>query len=112
MTTKHPNRYGCSPHKGTKRRSLLLLLLRPQGATYKELEEVTGYGFGTVNNEIGTLKDQKGWDIRAFPLKKGFRKGRKGRLVYKVVGKLKWNGGYRTLVDPATYVPTSPSKTR
>jgi hypothetical protein len=105
----HATKWGRSPAKGTLLRRMLKMLMRPEGATtFEMLEAGIPSGGGSY---MGVLRDQKGWDIRAFPCPEERRepvKGARGRrppVVYKVVGRMRWDGGYRTLVDPKTYVP-------
>lgn len=103
--------YGCPPRKGTKARALLLMALRPQGFTAWEVYETLGYNRGgSLGAAITGLIDQKGYDIRGFHLRRDqyteerfgpkVAPGRKTRdpLVYRLVGKHRWNGSYRSFV--------------
>lgn len=74
------------------------MLLRPQGATRLEIINRLGVSENAIAGMIVVLNDQKGWDIRSFP-RKELHTGR-GRMpvVYKVVGKVRWNGGYRSFL--------------
>jgi hypothetical protein len=82
-------------------RRMLKMLLRPEGATVDELVEA-GIGRRQVARYIIVLTDEKGWDIRGFPRPELRREGvakRKHLYVYKVVGKMRWNGTYRSFVN-------------
>jgi hypothetical protein len=105
VTSQRPKHgYGRAPAKGTKSRQLLLMLLRPQGATTWELVQA---GLLTRNRSMGQwliqLEDQKGYDIRSFPLHERTleRVGPVGMtskrppLVYKLLGRWTWDRRFR-----------------
>lgn len=115
MSRRHFN-FGRAPKKGSKLRASVLLMLRPQGATNPEVCEVYGTdykrgagGANQVYNVIEALREQKGYDVRTFPLpphdprQAGFSDpstvGRRP-VVHRVVGKMRWDGSYRSFVDP------------
>lgn len=98
------NKYS-TPRKGTKTRALLLLMLRPQGATTKEILEKVQMRQQAVLPTIISLRDFGGWDIRIFsvpnpdtsPTLTG-RKRMATTLAYRVVGRLRFHGGYRSFI--------------
>jgi hypothetical protein len=104
----HATKWGRSPAKGTLLRRLLKMLMRPEGVTAFEAFEA---GINSITTYIVVLRDQKGWDIRSFPCPVERRemihgtRHTKPPVVYKVVGRMRWDGGYRTLVDPKNYTP-------
>lgn len=79
------------------------MALRPQGVTLGELDLAPTNHLTTL---ITNLRDQRGWDIRGFPMRPDDPRfppaKRSGRYpqVYKVVGKMKWDGTYRSFIDP------------
>lgn len=87
--------YGRSPKKGSKTRAALILMLRPEGATYVDL-----MGAGLRGRNISALIDQKGWDIRSFDIPNPGRKG--PRVRYKVIGKYLPKRRYRSLISSAS----------
>jgi len=86
------------PAKGTKLRQMIILLLRPQGATIAEIAGVTNQSINNIWGLIDKLQDFRGWDIRGFPDPSA--KGRPGRnnKIYKIVGKTTDSGRYKDLV--------------
>lgn len=93
------NRFGRTPRKGTKTREVLLMMLRPQGAASYEIDRLFGKGFCAAAI-VRTLRDDKGWDVRTFSMPRSDSPHQYGRLpvVHKVVGKMKWDGSYRSFV--------------
>jgi hypothetical protein len=78
---------------------MLKMLLAPEGATIGELLEA-GISRSATRTAIITLCDQKGWDIRSFPCpidRRLYYGGNGKTLVYKVVGKMRWDGSYRPI---------------
>lgn len=91
------NRYGKPPRKGTKARAFLLRALRPHGCTTPE----SGYLPHVLGSTIAQLRDTRGYDIRAFPIpcNHNYRAGETGpRVAYRLVGKWRWNGTYRSFL--------------
>lgn len=100
--------FGCSPAKGTQARKLVLMLMRPQGVTSWEAREA----FVTERRSFGCLveqlRDQKGYDIRSFPIPEGERtiervgpsavSSKCPPRVWRLVGKMRWNGTYRSFI--------------
>lgn len=97
---RHKDRFGCTPRKGTKLRAFLRLALRPQGVTAAEAAVI----FGTAKLPtqcIRALRDEKGWDVRAFNRKclgQDISEGDHSYVIYRCVGKMKWDGSYRSFV--------------
>jgi hypothetical protein len=86
-------RFGKPPKKGTVLRNLALMALRPQGVTKPEFMENSRHVFQTY---IGVLIDQRGYDIKSFPCPPSRRAGGQRTLIYKMVGKMRWSGTYRS----------------
>lgn len=86
-----------SPAKGTKSRAILLLALRPQGVTAKEIFDLTGWHQGNMGNFFGRMADDYGLDIRSFPLGSNSSKGT-GYVAYRLIGKIIARGKYRSFV--------------
>lgn len=98
--------FGRTPAKGTKARQALLLLIRPQGATSKDICRLYA-----PKDQSTTLveyfRNEKGWDIRTSPLapedprQQDFSaKKRRPPVVHRIVGRMRWDGSYRSFVDP------------
>jgi hypothetical protein len=105
-----PRGFGRPPAKGTQARQVLLLALRPQGVTAWEARQAgvtTKQSFGCL---LDQFLDQKGYDVRSFPLPNDQRtlervgpsavKSKKPPRVWRLVGKLRWNGTYRSFIRP------------
>jgi hypothetical protein len=110
--------FGCSPKKGTKIRQILLRTLRPEGLTpYEAYREGWVRSQSALTSLVEMLRDQKGWDVRVFPLAKddprrsivhgrgrgvgGLTSERPGSwTVLRCVGRMRWDGSYRSFVDP------------
>ena len=90
-----------SPRKGTKGREILLLLVRPRGATVAEIEDKIGkLRSGGLQTYMRRFSDEMGWDIRSFPDPLTDHPGRGAKpVVYRVIGKMKWDCTYRSFVN-------------
>jgi hypothetical protein len=100
----HRNRWGRSPAKGSLTRRALKMLMRPEGATIFELVEA-GLSPRSAARVLTVFRDEKGWDVRSFPCRDESRlwpdvHRTKPSNVHKIVGRLRWDGSYRSLVDP------------
>lgn len=96
MGTPRRKKYN-TPKKGTKLRALILGLLKPEGLTRKQINSITSYG----HTHLTLLQDFGGWDIKGFPVANRNlvdHKKHKTVLSYRIVGRLRFNGGYRSLV--------------
>ena len=82
------------PRKGTKSRIVVNALLR--GTTASEVEELVGWGKGSFNAFLDKLTDQCGYDVRKTSIRP--------RSTYLIVGKMKWDGSYRSFRDPSETV--------
>ena len=97
--------WGSTPRQGTKKNALFRDLLRPQGLSSLEAREKYGRAYCST---INSLRDFCGFDIRSF-LDRGRQyqtmNGRacKHPVIYKIVGRQKWNGGYVSFVNPEDY---------
>lgn len=82
------------PAKGTKRRELLRLLMRPQGCMAEEQDLFKHALFITEANRLADFFD---FDLRSFPT--GRPLGRPGRrpMIYRIVGATR-NGRYRSFI--------------
>lgn len=97
--------WSSTPRAGTKKNALFRDLLRPQGLSSVEAREK--YGTRYASN-IDSLRDFCGFDIRSFrdPNHQHVRAdGRpcKHPVIYKIVGRQKWDGGYVSFVNPEDY---------
>lgn len=102
---KKPTRSGLFrglPKKGSRRRELLRMMLRPEGVTSFEAEEV-GISPTQIKGNVSQFSNEKGWDIRSFKCKDPARirpidSLKHGRccLVWKIVGRVRPNR-YRAL---------------
>ena len=99
--------FGCPPKKGTAARKVLLRALSANGVTVHE-----ALSMGLVKSArqfsmmVVALADQKGYDIRLFPCDpsrcaKTWRNGGR-KNAYRLVGKMRWDGSYRSFVNPET----------
>jgi hypothetical protein len=93
-----------TPHKGTKARTLTLLLFKLQGLTWLEAKQI---GLVATYREFTTilhlLEMDGGFDIRITDHTK-----LNGTWldVYRIVGRHRWNGQYRGLGSISDHVPT------
>lgn len=86
-----------APRKGTKSRAVMLMMMRRQGATQPEIQEATGATPIHVTHMMIGWLNFWGWDARFFRLRKTDpRWGPKSWVTYRLVGKIKPNGGYRS----------------
>ncbi len=100
------SRLGRPPAKGTARRQFLLMALRPQGVTSWETSQFMTPS--VFHGHLTALREEKGYDIRAFPIPRERRTAervgtngvtcRKPPVIYRLVGKRRWNGTYRDFV--------------
>lgn len=88
--------FGKAPAKGTKSRYALIMMLR--GAKSSDIRDQYSLGPTELFSIVSRLRNDCGYDIRAFPPK---RKGSHGSppSIYKCVGKMKWDGSYRSFID-------------
>lgn len=94
------SKYG-TPRKGTKRRKLVLLLLRKQGLTTEQAYEI-GMKREDLGGALAALRDDCGFDIQVI----GTRPGRVGTrgfatkhlYVYRIIGRYRWSGSYRSFL--------------
>jgi hypothetical protein len=96
MVARHHDKFGRTPVKGSLMRRMLKMMLRPEGATTFELIEV-GLRNALIHHYTEVLRNEKGWDVRLFPCPRYRRRSPKG-YVYKIVGKMRWDGSYRSLI--------------
>jgi len=96
-----------SPAKGTLRREILLRMLKPSGVTARELVEIgLAKSEGVLPSISERLYADYGYDVRRFlapnPRHNPHQRGSKRNLtVYRVVGRFKDSGGYRSFThDP------------
>lgn len=86
------------PAKGTKNRKALIMMLR--GATAPAIIEACEFkGASPMSRIVMRLRDECGYDIRHFP--NPTPNGKCGRTpgLYKVIGKMKWDGSYRSFIN-------------
>lgn len=102
---KPKSSYTCSPGKGTKSRAALLAMLRETGLTGQEAVQ---RGFVVSASSLGTMvskfRDMQGFDIVGVPTEINRKamahlNARKSVLAYRVVGKYRWDGTYRSFVE-------------
>lgn len=103
---KHRNGWGRTPREGTIRNEIFRTLLRPQGLSSYEARIL--FGAGNLSGTIDYLRDFCGFDVRSFADKSrhySTRAGRKAKcpVIYKIVGRHKWNGGYVSFVRAEDY---------
>jgi len=55
-----------NPAKGTKRRAVLLMCWRRQGASAREIRIITGFTDANARSEVVRLFEDYGYDIRTF----------------------------------------------
>jgi hypothetical protein len=96
------------PSKGTKRRAMLLKLLQPRGLTAQEAVDAGLAKDRTcLNSAADRLYEDYGYDVRCFkvpnPNHNPHQRGSKKHLaVYRVVGRYRDRGGYRSFTSEAT----------
>jgi hypothetical protein len=100
--------FGRSPAKGTKIRQFLLMALRSQGVTSWEAVQAGLIRERGLSAFLTMLRDMKGYDVKAFRLAPEQRtlarvgaigvRGKNPPLVYRLVGRMKWDGSYRTFL--------------
>lgn len=90
-----------TPKKGTKLRSILLKMLRPEGYSDTEAEE-DGIKRGALGHYQHRFFEEGGWDIRKIKeantrgdLKK-LKANRSFHSRYYLVGRYSWNGKYKS----------------
>lgn len=66
-------------------------MLRSTGATAEEMNDL--FDARNLAKCLRRLRDMSGYDIRSFPVTAG-----KSRVAYRLVGKIRWNGGYRSFL--------------
>lgn len=82
-----------SPRKGSRLRAFLIACLGNEGICGPDATEIIGDG-ASVAVAVNNLRDQKGWDVRSFK-RHGVRS-----VTYRCVGKMRWDGSYRSFVKP------------
>jgi len=88
-----------NPRKGTKARAAVNLMLRREGATAAEIAERVGYNrVNSISAMCEALRNDKGFDIAAFPVAGSGHVGRPPS-VYKIIGRYRCNGSYRSFVS-------------
>ena len=90
------------PKRGSKTRAILALMLRPQGLTVHEAVQLgLSPKSGNLGGPLQQLELFKGWDIRRVSLPEEHRKERNNRwgIAYKVVGRYRDSGRYRSFVS-------------
>jgi hypothetical protein len=102
MSARHRNHYGPSPAKGTKARVIMLAMLR-DGITDRQAVAL-GVAHGYLSSMIERFVDQLGWDVRGVPIPNPHygvtRSQPRHVLSYRIVGRCRWDGTYRSLIDP------------
>lgn len=96
IARRHKSGFSRSPRKGTTSRKILLLCLT--GYTVEEMSHACRCPIRTVTKTIDRLRDDCGWDIRRFP-RSGRTLNDRRVSVFKVVGKMKWDGSYRSFIE-------------
>ena len=84
------------PGKGSQLRRMMRLMIRREGATTREISmELRGVPKtqGMISALIQQAEDYYYFDIRALPNLN--KKERPGTVIYKIVGRVRRNGGYR-----------------
>jgi hypothetical protein len=92
------------PGKGSQLRRMMRLMIRPEGATTREISiELRGVPKtqGLISALIQQAVDYYYFDIRALPNLN--KKDRPGTVVYKIVGRVRRNGGYRAFSFNQTF---------
>lgn len=86
--------------RGTKRRQIALLLIRPQGCSALEAYIIVGFNSSLLGCEITRLKDDYGFDIQIIDKRKPNSKDGRGRnqYVWRIIGRWRWNGSYRSFL--------------
>ena len=97
MAMSHRRTLNGLPAKGTKKRKMLAMLLRCQGATGPELAAALGAKLSNVQPMIEELMNFKGWDIRTVGQINAPGKGRPASIK-KIVGRYRENGRYRSFI--------------
>lgn len=85
-----------TPKKGTKRRTMINLLLRPEGLSLYEIEKL---GFSKLNfsKDIEWMRSDCGFDVLIVgrrPLENSHR----FTNVYRIIGRYYWDGRYRSFL--------------
>lgn len=106
MPVKHRNRWSRTPREGSIKNRIFRALLREEGLNSMEATEQ--FGEGNLQNTINALRDFCGFDIRCFTDKSRFYTTAEGRkvkhpVIYKIVGRQKWSGGYVSFIRPENY---------
>ena len=82
------------PHKGTMTRQIILLLMRPQGATSKDMMEVGIRKNNSISTVLRTITDDCGFDVQITGKSDGLYKYK----IYRIIGKYSWLGKYRSFL--------------
>lgn len=97
--------FGRAPRKGSNLRQLVLMAMRPQGVTVWEAEQSGACPPHLFSNRLIQLLNEKGYDIRSFPMERTVERvgpkqmrSKKPPRVWRLVGKIRWDGTYRDLV--------------
>lgn len=88
-----------TPRKDSKSRNIALMLLRDEGATMQEIRETTGMSSVVAHGVLARLDFDCGFDIRRFTEKHIDPTTSRPPLRYRIVGRSRWNGGYRSFVE-------------
>lgn len=99
-----PTRNGfSSPAKGTRARQIILLALRPQGLSVAEaIQRKLIHDPNQLLTLLMRLECDSGFDIRRF----GHRRTKDmTALIYRVVGRHRWNGTYRPFMSVSSECP-------
>lgn len=101
MTIKHKNRWVRTPRVGTKANEIFRALLN--GISSRDLPNL-GFTQVQLHREVRRLSDECGFDVRSFlgapdGRHSGARGSRKQSTIYKIVGRVKWNGGYVSFTE-------------
>lgn len=101
MTVKHKTRWARTPRVGTKTNEIFRALLK--GISSRDIDSL-GINRSNLSQTIRRLSDDCGFDVRQFrgaPDGKhtGTRGSKTRPTIYKIVGRVKWNGGYVSFTE-------------
>lgn len=86
-----------APRKGSKSRRLLMLALRPCGVLSTDARALFA-SKDVLGRTLATLYDECGYDIRSFPSRVATEGRGRPPVIYRLVGKLRWDGSYRSFI--------------
>lgn len=85
-----------TPKKGTKRRLIINLMLRPDGVSLQEVHEY-GLNKDTFSKDMEWLRNDCGFDTAVIG-RRPIPNSNRTSNVYKIIGRYYWNGKYRSFL--------------